>query len=245
MSFPRPSLSLHQIELSTRCSLRCVYCPSPAIVDGKYPGRSALDMTMAHFLRALEWVKLFVRQGTQKELNLAGIGESTLHPAFAEMVLLARRAVGPTVTLTFATNGIGVDEEMVKKIAPAKPEVWVSLHRPEKAARAVQLYKQYGLFVGHSTDPAMNANDWAGQVNWMNSGNRFPCPWLRWGWIMAMADGRLTTCCLDASGSGVVGHVDDPLGSVVLKPYELCKKCYQTIDSPEWDQERGIPISSR
>lgn len=239
MNFPRSVRALHQIEISSRCNLRCVYCPSPSIVAGKYPNRPALDMTTEIFERSLEWVKFYVRQRTQDELNLAGIGESTLHPEFSRFVRLAREAVGDSVKVIFATNGIIHDEELVRSIAPYNPHVVVSLHRPEKAALAVQMYRKYGLLKGVSADPSTGANDWAGQVNWISSGDTLRCQWLQDGKAMAMADGRITTCCLDAQGLGVVGHVNDPLGSVQTKPYDLCRKCYQRIGSEHWDQLKG------
>src|SRR3990167_3157408 len=105
VTFPRYVKALHQIEISSRCSLKCVYCPSPDISKGLYQDRRAEDMNRETFIRALEWVTVFVRKGTQAELNLAGIGESFLHPEFADFVKLAREAVGPLVKLVMATNG--------------------------------------------------------------------------------------------------------------------------------------------
>lgn len=240
-AFPRSVTAIHQVEISSRCNLRCRYCTSPAIVDGKYPNRKALDMTRAHFERALEWVRFYMRQGSQTDLNLAGIGESTVHPEWVDFVRLAREAVGPKVTIIFATNGLIHDEEMVKAIAPYKPEVWVSLHRPEKAGLAIEMYKKYGLLAGASADPSISANDWASQVDWFNSGDRLPCQWMRMGRVMVMADGRITSCCLDAQGLGVIGHVEDPIGSIETKPYALCKSCYQDIGIEGWDQKMGKP----
>jgi len=62
---PRKIESLHQIELSSRCNLRCVYCPSPKLQ------RPKVDMSEEHFLRALEWVDYLVKRGTQIEINMA------------------------------------------------------------------------------------------------------------------------------------------------------------------------------
>lgn len=239
-TFPKSVAAVHQIEITSRCNLRCIYCPSPAIVAGKYKGRQAVDMTREHFERALAWAAFYVRQGTQSELNLAGIGESTLHPEFPSFVRMAREAVGSRVRLIFSTNGIIHDEDMVKAIAPYDPHVFVSLHRPEKAGRAIEMYRRYGLLKGVSGDPALNANDWAGQVEWMSYGAPLRCQWLQDGKVFVLADGRISTCCLDAQGIGIVGHVDDPVGSVQTKPYELCKKCYQSIDAPGWDQRMGV-----
>lgn len=231
ISLPRPLTALHQIEITSRCNLRCKYCPSPTL------GRPKVDMDVPTFVRALEWARHFVKTGTQRELNLAGIGESTLHPNFVEYVSLARAAVGPVTTLIFATNGLIHDEAMIRALVPYHPVVWVSLHRPEKAGLALELYQKHGLLGGVSTDPSTNANDWAGQVKWKNSpGNAIPCPWLRAGHAMAMADGRITTCCLDATGAGVVGHVGLEPGSVAIAPYALCRTCNQEIGVVGYDQ---------
>lgn len=210
-------------------------------MSGKFPNRPPMDMARGTYIRALQWVRLFVGNGTQVELNLAGIGESTIHPEFVDFVRLAREAVGPAVKIIFATNGIIHDEEMVRAIAPYSPRVYVSLHRPERAGLAVQVYRKYGLLDGVSADPSINPNTWAGQVDWVDGGVRMRCQWIQDGKAMVMADGRITSCCLDASGAGVIGHVDDPIGSARTKPWEACRKCYQTIDAENWDQKAGTP----
>src|SRR5262245_27520539 len=97
---------LHQIEITSRCNLRCVYCVHP------HMPRAKEDMTEEVFLQSLKWAKHFHTVGTrvpggdvwkQKELNLAGIGESTIHPRFVEFIHLARDIVGPDMFLTLAT----------------------------------------------------------------------------------------------------------------------------------------------
>ena len=238
VAFPRPVVALHQIEITSRCNLRCVYCTSPQIVDGKFPKRPAGDMTRATFVRALEWVHHFTRQGTQEELNLAGIGESTLHPEFVDFVRLAREAVGPAVKLVFATNGLVVDESLARAIAPFKPEVWVSMHRPEKGGPAAEYLNNAGILGGISCDAGSpgGANDWAGQVKWKKPIYKLPCQWLREGKAFVYSTGELGACCLDASGAGVIGHVNDTIGSVKSRPYGLCAGCYQEIGVAGYDQ---------
>jgi len=116
---------IHQIEITSRCNLKCVYCPSY-----KLP-RPKLDMTREHYEQALDWAKFFQAQGTQTELNLAGIGESTLHPNFVEYLWLARQKLGPKQVLLFATNGLLMTDALAKEIQPLEPRVYVSMHRPE------------------------------------------------------------------------------------------------------------------
>jgi hypothetical protein len=225
-----PIRSLHQIELTSRCNLRCVYCISPQIVDGKMKDRPSLDLTREHFLRALEWVKLLVKADSQGELNLAGTGESTMHPDFVEFVKLAREALGWDRRLCFATNGLLMTRELAKQIAPYQPTVWVSMHRPEKAKGAIDALKEFGLLGCASMDPAVAAVDWARQVDWGFTAETFgvACPWKKNGWAFVLADGRLSSCCFD-DGSGVIGHVNDEIGSVRGKPYKLCKDCHQDV----------------
>ena len=214
--------SLHQVEITSNCNLRCVYCPSPNL------GRPKLDMSRAHFLRAMEGVKHLVSVGTQGELNIAGIGESTLHPDFVEYVRIARGSIGWQRKLHFATNGLLMTRDLAKAIAPFRPSVAVSMHRPEKAKGAIDALREFGLFEGAASDAATNAVDWAGQVDWKLTTDNFgsPCDWRSQGWIAVLADGRMSSCAMDADGSGVIGHVDQEFDTVRGRPYKLCKGCH-------------------
>ena len=235
MDFPREVTALHQIEITSRCDLRCTYCPSPNL------GRPKVDMTREIYERCLAIVRLKMQAGTQRELNLAGIGESTIHPDFLEYLKLAREAVGPDLPIVFATNGLETAKRgqgFVEKMVPYHPQVWVSLHRPEKAGIAVEMYRRAGLFAGNSTDPSTNGNDWAGQVKWHNAlGNDIPCMWMREGKMFAMADGWLSACCLDATGRGVIGHVNDKFEEGYrTQPWSACRSCYQHVGVRGYDQ---------
>jgi len=199
-------------------------------------------MAPEHFEAALRWVAHFVKQKTQHELNLAGIGESTLHPQFINYLRLAREVVGEDVRIIFATNGLECSDTLARTMTSYRPEVWVSLHRPEKAGLAIEIYRRHGLLGGVSIDPSVNANDWAGQVKWHNcTHNNTLCPWIREGRVMVMADGRVTTCCLDASGAGVVGHITDPIipDQFQTRPYDLCRTCNQVIGVTGYDQRKA------
>ena len=225
-----PIKSLHQIELSSQCNLRCVYCPSQTLQ------RPKIDMDEATFLRSLEWVKHYRMAGTQGELNLAGTGESTLHPRLVEYAALARKALGTTQRLLFTTNGLLITEELADALMPTGIKVFVSLHRPEKAGPAINILRDRGMFIGASADPSLSSVDWAGQVEWETTTEAFgsQCDWRKQGWVMVLSDGRMTTCCFDADGSGVIGNVNDEIGSVVGKPYRLCKTCHMDVGFEGW-----------
>lgn len=219
---------IHQIEITSRCNLKCVYCPSYRLP------RPKVDMVREDYELALTWAKFFQDRGTQGELNLAGIGESTLHPDFLSYVERAREVLGPKQVLLFATNGLLITEQLVRELVPLQPRVFVSMHRPEKAGPAAHLLNKYGLLHGLSQDPALQSTNWAGQVKWevtVQKGR--PCTWVRGGKAFVFADGRISRCAFDASGIGVFGSVRDDLTRLATSPYKLCATC---------DQDVGVPL---
>lgn len=227
--------AIHQIEITSRCNLRCRYCTHPKMKRPKE------DMEVETYIKALEWVARFVKEGTQKELNLAGIGESTMHPDFIHYVEMAREIVGDDCMIALATNGVALTEEIAQALMINDVWTWVSLHRPEKAGPAVEMLKKYDVLKGVSADPSVAAIDWAGQVNWHTSAQTKgePCQWLVFGRVMVMADGRVTQCCLDAEGRGIIGHVTDDLTEIKTGPYELCDTCHLSSDIEHLQREAG------
>lgn len=232
MNYPRPVRDVHQIELTTRCNLRCHYCPHFPELP-----REKVDMTWDVYLAALDLVRHFVRVGTQTELSLTGIGESMLHPRFIEAVAEARVAIGPSRMLTLTTNGLLLDDDVARSIAPFRPSVFVSLHRPEKAAFAVEVAKRHGILAGINNSFATASFDWAGsQKNWtpIRSAPKIKCEYLRSGWAVVLVDGRVATCCLDADGSSVVGDVWTDPAKLLLAPWKGktgngCESCHMEV----------------
>lgn len=215
---------LHQLELTSHCNLRCKYCPSRTLP------RPKLDMSEEHFWLALNWIKKFNERGSQKEINLAGIGESTMHPKFADWVCRAREFLGWNIRLVFATNGLLMTDDLARQIKEAQPLVFVSLHRPEKAGPAIEILKQHGIFAGASADPSMASTNWAGQVNWhVSVPERRPCQWVRNGKAFMLADGRISRCAYDATGKGVIGDITQEVDKLVTSRWELCATCDQEV----------------
>lgn len=219
MSYPRPITQLHQLELTTRCNLRCKYCPQYPVLP-----RPKEDMTRDVFAATMDLVDHYCRAGTQGELAFTGIGEPTLHGDFVEYMAWARKVLGDRA-LTMSTNGLIFTDEIAAAIAPFRPQVYVSLHRPEKAGPAIEIAKRHGIYAGANNSFATSAFNWAGQVKWHVSHDRIPCEYLMQGWGAVLVDGRITTCCLDADGSGVVGTVNDDPTSLFIKPYKHCESC--------------------
>jgi hypothetical protein len=204
--------------------------------------RAKEDMVEDIYLASLRWASYFVMQGTQQELNLAGIGESTMHPDFVRWVHLAREYVGPGCDLILATNGLLMTDELAKAIAPARPRVWVSLHRPEKAGPAVEALKRYDILSGVSADSSIAAMNWAGQVKWHVSAPKRECFWVKGGRVFIMSDGRGSRCCLDGTGDGVLFNDirTAPLQSINTNPWSLCSGCDQDLNIPGYAQREGV-----
>lgn len=217
-----PIKCVHQIEITSRCNLKCRYCPSYRLP------RPKMDMEPETWHKSLAWAARLNATSRHNELNLAGIGESTLHPMFVEWVHEARQAMGPWCRIVLATNGLLMDDAMAQAIAPARPDVYVSLHRPEKAMPAVEACKRAGILSGVSCDGAVQAVDWAGQIDWpvttTESGK--DCDWTTDGKVVVFADGRVSRCCFDASGAGVICTIDDDLTQFAHSPYSLCDTCH-------------------
>lgn len=235
--YPRPIRTIKQIEISSRCNLRCVYCPSRNLnkpVEDGGSGRPKIDISLNHYELALEWAEYFQSRGTQGELALTGIGEAILHPMFIELLALARSYL-PNTFITFSTNGLLLTEELCQQMAPYKPVIFVSTHVPVKAKKAIDVARKWGLLGGTNTSFATAAFDWAGQLDWEVSipQDAVTCEFLRSGWGVVLSDGRITTCCLDATGDGCVGHVDDEIGSLSIQPWKGrvagCETCHMRV----------------
>lgn len=212
--------TVHQIELTSRCNLRCHYCPHPALQ------RPKADMSMDVYKAALAWAQTM----ESPELSLTGMGEGTLHPQFCEMLRMAREAL-PETKLLLSTNGINITDEMLAAMRETKTILWISAHRPEIAGRTLQRSLRAGVMTGINNHIIDSGFNWAGQVDWHVSAAPSRCMWQAQGMAIAWADGRLGTCSFDGQGSdGVLGTVWDDPATIYIKPYSLCKNCHQTIN---------------
>lgn len=221
--YSRPVTEIHQIEITTRCNLACRYCPHPKMK------REKTDMTDDIFDRSLDHAEYYYRRGTQKELSITGIGESTLHPNLIPFLERARQRL-PNLNILFSTNGLpSFTEEIAIACQKFSIGVYISLHRPDVAGRTVDLCKKYGIIRGVNSAAATNPFDWAGQVDWHVSAPSSICAYLQRGWAAVLQDGDVTTCCLDAEKKGIIGHVRDATGNFFVRPYSLCNACHEKV----------------
>lgn len=231
-AYPRKVYRVQQIEVTTFCDLRCVYCPSRKLE--KVRGQEKMHMDLETFEKALSWCQHYQRLGTQGELSLTGIGETLLHPDLYEIIPMARRAL-PFNEINFSTNGLKLTEDICLLLKEHSIDLFISLHRPEKAGPAIEKAMEAGLRVQVNAGASVAAFDWAGQVEWFVSAERGLCEWLGKGWVNVLVDGRITACCLDAAAKGVVGHVDDThlMDSLTTQPFSLCNTCHMSVPTEE------------
>ncbi len=208
---------VHQIEVTSRCNLKCVWCPHSTMK------RPKIDMDGGTFTKALD---LAERLGaTQQELWLHGLGESTIHPKFINYCNEARRRL-PNCRLRISTNAVQLTREMVKVLERLRIYVHVSVYKPEKIPHQISWLQQAGILEFLGCNPVQSPNNWAGQIEWPLNEVPAKCEWINKGWVYIQADGAILNCCIDVDGNSVIGHVNDenPM-EYSTKTFKLCEKC--------------------
>ena len=210
---------IHQIEISSRCNLRCRYCPHPRLQ------RPKVDMGWSTFHAAMSWAMTL----DGPELSFTGMGEALLHPQAADYLSRAR-AMMPDTRFLLATNGIALDEEKCLLLKRLDVEVFISTHRPEVAGPAVERAARHGLKGAINTQFVNSGFDWAGQVQWANLAPKSTCQYLAQGWGTVLVNGNIVNCCMDAHGLYPYGHVlTSKIEELDMKPIPLCEKCHLTV----------------
>jgi len=216
--------------------MACPYCPC----DGQGEHRQTGLMEWGTFEQTLKLLGIFVKNGTQKELNLFGVGEPLLHPRYIEMVKRCRAIMPKYLCLRTNTNGILAEESLIREILDSGIDaIDITDHNPLVSMKTVGLFgklrREYTkVQFGYSRDAIINPNNWGGLVNWTSEETRLgiPCPWLKSGQVMVMSDGRITRCCQDAHARGILGTVWDDTSKILHTPYIQCNTCHENV--PEW-----------
>ena len=231
----RPLTRLHQVELTSRCNLRCRYCPHPKL------RREKEDMTEEVLSSALDHLAYYRGLGTQQEVSITGLGEALMHPRFIEFAAAIRETVGITCFVNFSTNGILFTEEVAQFCQEQQIGVFVSLHRPERAAPALNLARRYKVLAGSNTAFATSSFNWAGDLDWEVTAPPIVCEYLLGGWGVVLADGRVSTCCIDAHGQNIIGSVFDEPGSLTTRAFPLCEGCHMQVpEVVRWDKDEKL-----
>ena len=222
--------TVNSIEIASVCNLACPYCPA----KDQHNFRSIGLMESDVFEKAIDWALHFARKGTQREINLFGIGEPLLHPKVLEYVAYARKTLPFRQVLHINTNGVLMTDEIARELKDAGiSQVDVTGHDHYHTAKTVRILARSGMDFNVSYDFAIRPNNWAGQVDWFAPlyHKQMPCPWTGRGQVMIMSDGRVTRCCIDAFATGVMGTVDDDVAAMDVTPFALCEKCHHTTEA--------------
>lgn len=213
---------VHQIEVSSKCNLSCVYC-----VHHKVMTRKKEHMELHVFQKTLDLCRYLWRCQTQKEIWLHGLGESLLHPEFTKYCEYARKAL-PGLAIRVSTNGELLTQEHVDCMADLGIRLHISIHNPGKLGNTPMIASKAGILEYMASNPVIEPNNWGGQIDWPVYNSPYKCGWLVNGWSIVLANGDITTCCFDATGEGVVGNINQPIAELVeleIKPWRVCKTC--------------------
>lgn len=232
--------AVKNLELASVCNLACVYCPAKD--QGEY--RDVGLMMEDVFEKSLFWIKKFIKQGTQMELNMFGVGESTLHPKLVEYVRRTRRITPPNLQLLMNTNGIAFTEELCRELyAAGIDKIDLTDHEARASMETIRILRRVtGQYTpnprgkwGYSRDGILNPNDWGGLVkDWVVGSEhpRWTCPWLNNGQVMIMSNGDVTRCCQDAFARGVICTVYDNVDDIPYSTFVQCETCHEIV--PDW-----------
>jgi len=219
--------NIYSIELTNKCDNACVYCPQPAQEQN---GRATGFMDKDTLESALEWVNQFALNGTQSEVYLSGMGESLLHPKVYDYIKLARASLPMRVKIKLNTNGNSMTFGVARMLKDCGIDgITISDHKAKSTAVSIIVLKEVGIPFSVSRGAVLEPHNWAGQVNWHKADYTFPCTWQHNGMASVLYDGRISSCCIDAFGKGVIGHVDDAIDKVEQKPFSLCGACHHEI----------------
>lgn len=223
--------TINTIELSNACNMRCLYCVNRRIKNE--PRRRQGFMTDEIFDLTLSRIRELIEQGTQKEINLNGNGESTLDPQLpdraARVVELARGR-----QVSFCTNGKSMTKELARELKQAGlKRVDVSTHDAYYSRRAAIMLIEAGIQCIVNGGAIAASHNWAGQLEpeyTVPVLMKIDCHPLIEGRGYVQVEGDVTPCCYDYRSLGVFGHVsDEDLTIKEVRPFSLCKTCHQRI----------------
>ena len=215
-------LKIYQIEITSRCSLKCEYCPQPTM------RRAKQDMPLRMFERALDYPFSFdVVIGHH-------FGEPLLHP---EIVAMCRACFARGLAFGFSTN-LNVPRHMEKiALLVENGLAWlkISFHNDiarRRAAEVTSAFPDLPVIV----ETLESKHSWADQValpyrsNFNCQPGVIDCEFHHFNQCVVSAQGRLLACCLDAEGHSDFGSLFDFTPEAFASArnkvlFDLCRHC--------------------
>jgi len=237
-------MKIYSVEITSRCNLKCSYCPQPEM------NRAKEHMPLSLFERILDYP--FANDIVIGHM----FGEALLHPDLLEMTRLCRRR---GLGFGFSTNAVAMTEPLLQQLLDAGL-AWlvISFHN-----RHGRFWYDY-LKATHPQLPVYPSelsllHDWGGQIDTAQSRNRTKpirpgyagenpgsdCIFHAKQWGTISAQGQLLACCLDAEAKSSIGPILDlSVTDFERMPndiyFDLCRACPKRGPSEEVEAEAAF-----
>ncbi|HAI69045.1 MAG TPA: hypothetical protein DCM38_06355 [Gammaproteobacteria bacterium] len=218
-------MEIYAIELTSRCNLRCHYCPQPSMQRAKE------DMPLEVFEKTLDYP--FWKDVVAGHL----FGEALLHP---DLIDITRLCYERGLAFGFSTNAVLLEMDYLKKLIDAGLAwIMISFHIPRAKDWVEAIQKAFPKFPVLSSTLEIK-HDWAGQVTSrrvVNYANLGDCIFHTYNLVSISAQGEILPCCIDVEARHSMGSLFDlsPEAFVAKENkvwFDLCAQCHMR-DNPE------------
>jgi hypothetical protein len=185
------------------------------------------------FDRSLWVLQQCIDNGTQKEVNLNGNGESCLDPALPRRARAVKDIMG-NKTVMMCTNGVNMTPRLAGMLKESGIDrIDISVHSILHARQCAEIFMDVGIKGIYSMGALQSPHNWAGQLPNEYCTKRLPvsqCDPIIEGRGYIQKEGNITPCCYDYRNLGMFGTVfDDDIMTREVRPYSLCETCHQQL----------------
>ena len=120
---PKPRIKILQIEITTNCNFRCLYCShahNPQAYSEQNSEVEGLTEQLNEYFMPVKTFEHLARTsfGELERLILYGVGEPLTHPHFIPMLDIARKYLPAHAQIEFTTNGSFLTPAILDQIVP-------------------------------------------------------------------------------------------------------------------------------
>jgi len=184
----------------------------------------------------------------EKSLELIKSGLDTIHISIDAFTNETYKKVKNCQKLNIVEENVKKLIELKKKLYSKTPLVIVKIIHTRDTRGEIKLFKkkwhQIADFIEigeyHTWDGSLNSSAISGDPETIQKTERYPCTFL-WYNPVILWDGRVTTCCVDYQGKGIIGNMnEDPLAKIWQG--EILQKIRKAHLEDKYD---SIPLCSR